>query len=131
MVVSSGQQRDSAGHIHVSILSQTPFPSSLPYDSEQSSLCYTMVSALFLSSVAICHTERHAAVNSLFHWVLISRNAWLYHHWNQDTQHLHYSTKFLDDPYWSVLPPAELTDNLASITVDWFSLFFKCLYVES
>ena len=40
--VSGGQQRDSAIHIHVSILSQTPLPSRLPHNIEQSSLCSTV-----------------------------------------------------------------------------------------
>ena len=40
VIVSGGQQRDWALHIHVSILPQTPLPSRLPYDIEQSSLCY-------------------------------------------------------------------------------------------
>ena len=39
--VSGGQQRDSAIHIHVSILPQTPLPSRLPHSTEQSFLCYT------------------------------------------------------------------------------------------
>ena len=38
MIVSSKQRRDSAIHIHVSILSQTPFPSRLPHNIEQTSL---------------------------------------------------------------------------------------------
>ena len=42
VIVSGGQQRDSAIHIHVSILSQTPLPSRLPHNIEQSSLCYTV-----------------------------------------------------------------------------------------
>ena len=37
MTVSDGQQRDSAIHIHVSILLQTPLPSRLPHNTEQSS----------------------------------------------------------------------------------------------
>ena len=39
VIVSGGGQRDPAIHIHVSILPQTPLPSKLPYDIEQSSLC--------------------------------------------------------------------------------------------
>ena len=42
VIVSGGQQRDSATHTHVSILSQTPLPSRLPHNLEQSSLCYTV-----------------------------------------------------------------------------------------
>ena len=41
MVVSGGQQRDSAIHIHVSILLQTLLPSRLPHNIEQSSVCCT------------------------------------------------------------------------------------------
>ena len=37
VIVSGGGQRDPAIHIHVSILPQTPLPSKLPYDIEQSS----------------------------------------------------------------------------------------------
>ena len=40
MTVSGGQQRDSAILIHVSIFSQTPLPSRLPHNTEQSSLTY-------------------------------------------------------------------------------------------
>ena len=36
VAVSGGQQRDSARHMHVSILPQTPLPSRLPHDTEQS-----------------------------------------------------------------------------------------------
>ena len=39
LIVSRGQQRDSGIHSHVSLLSQTPLPSRLPHDMEQSSLC--------------------------------------------------------------------------------------------
>ena len=42
VIVLSAQQRDSAIHIHVSILPQTPLPSRLPHDIEQSSLSYTV-----------------------------------------------------------------------------------------
>ena len=38
--ISGGQQKDSAIHIHVSIFPQTPFPSRLPHNIEQSSLGY-------------------------------------------------------------------------------------------
>jgi len=38
VIVSGGQQRDSAIHSHVSILPQTPLPSRLPHNIEQSSL---------------------------------------------------------------------------------------------
>ena len=39
-VILGEQRRDSAIHIHVSILPQTPLPSRLPHNIEQSSLCY-------------------------------------------------------------------------------------------
>ena len=39
-MVSGGLQRASAVHIHASILPQTPLPSRLPHDVEQSSLCH-------------------------------------------------------------------------------------------
>ena len=42
MLCSSRQQRDSAIHMHVSILPHIPLPSRLPGNMEQSSLCYTV-----------------------------------------------------------------------------------------
>ena len=36
--VSGAQQRDSAIHMHVSILLHTPLPSRLPHNTEQSSV---------------------------------------------------------------------------------------------
>ena len=42
VIFSSEQRRDSVIHIHVSIPPQTPFPSRLPHNIEQSSLCYTL-----------------------------------------------------------------------------------------
>ena len=39
VIVSGGQRRDSAIPTHVSILPQTPLPSRLPHDTEQTSLC--------------------------------------------------------------------------------------------
>ena len=42
VTISGEQWRDSAIHIHVSILSQTSLPSRLPHNIEQSSLCYTV-----------------------------------------------------------------------------------------
>ena len=41
MVVSGEQQRNSAIHVHVSILPQTPLPSRLSYNIEQSSMSST------------------------------------------------------------------------------------------
>ena len=42
VTVSGEQWRDSAIHIHVPILPQTPIPSRLPHDIEQGSMCYTV-----------------------------------------------------------------------------------------
>ena len=42
VIVSGEQWRDSAIPIHVSILPQTPLPSRLPHNTEQSSMCYTV-----------------------------------------------------------------------------------------
>ena len=42
LIVSDEQWRDSAIHIHVSILPQTPLPSRLPHNTDQSSICYTV-----------------------------------------------------------------------------------------
>ena len=42
VTVSGGQKKDSAIHIHVSIVPQTPFPSGLPHNTEQRSLCHTV-----------------------------------------------------------------------------------------
>ena len=41
VVVSGGQKRDSAIRIHVSILPQTPLPSRLAHNIEQSPMCHT------------------------------------------------------------------------------------------
>ena len=46
VIISGGQQRDSAIRIHVSIVPQTPFSSRLPHNIEQSSLC--LYSKIFL-----------------------------------------------------------------------------------
>ena len=42
VILSSVQQSNSATHIHASILPQTPLPSRLPHNIEQSSLCYAV-----------------------------------------------------------------------------------------
>ena len=59
MTVSAGQQKDSVVHIHVFVLPQTPLPSRLPRNSEQSFLCYT-VGPCWLSTLntalAVCST---------------------------------------------------------------------------
>ena len=52
MIISGGQQKDSAIHIHISIVPQTPLPSRLPCNIEQSSMCYgILVMHLKYSSV--------------------------------------------------------------------------------
>ena len=43
VIVTGGQQRDSAIHIHVSFLPQTPLPSRLTHNIQQDSLCYTVI----------------------------------------------------------------------------------------
>ena len=43
VIVTGGQQRDSAIHIHVSILPQTPLPSRLTHNIQQDFLCYTVI----------------------------------------------------------------------------------------
>ena len=55
VIVSGGEQRDAAIHVHVSILPQTPLPFKLQHNSEQSSLCCS-VGACWLSTlnVAVC-----------------------------------------------------------------------------
>ena len=42
VLVSDEQRRNSAIHIHISILPQTPLPSRLPQNSEQSCVCYAV-----------------------------------------------------------------------------------------
>ena len=55
VIVSGRQQRDSAMHIYVSIFPQTPLPSRLSHDFEQSSLCYTVGPCwLFILNIAEC-----------------------------------------------------------------------------
>ena len=55
LIVSGGQQRNSAIHTHVSILLQTRLPSRLPCNLEQSSLCYTVrLYWLSILNTAVC-----------------------------------------------------------------------------
>ena len=55
VIVSGEQQRDSAMHIHVSILLQPPLPPRLPHNTEQSSLSYTVGPCwLFILNVTVC-----------------------------------------------------------------------------
>ena len=55
MTVSGEQGRVSAIHIHVSILPQTPLPTGLPHNIEQSSVYY-IVGPCWLSilNIAVC-----------------------------------------------------------------------------
>ena len=55
VMVSGEQWRDSVIHIHVFILLQTRLRSKLPYNTEQSSLCYTVGHCwLFILNIAEC-----------------------------------------------------------------------------
>jgi len=49
VIVACRHQNVAAVHMHVSILPQTPLPSRLPHNTEQSSLCYTVAQLLWLS----------------------------------------------------------------------------------
>ena len=54
VIVSGEQWRDSAIHVHVSILPQTPLPSRLPHNVEQSSVDYPVCSCwLFILNIAV------------------------------------------------------------------------------
>ena len=55
MIVSGEWRRDSAMHIHVSILPQTPLPSRLSHNVEQSPMCYTVgLCWLSVLNIAVC-----------------------------------------------------------------------------
>ena len=55
MIVSHEQQRDSAIHVHVSILPQIPLLSRLPHNIEQNSLCYIVTPRwLSILNIAVC-----------------------------------------------------------------------------
>ena len=55
VIVSGGQQSDPAKYIHVSILHQTPFPSRLLHNIDQSSLCYTVGPCwLSILNIVVC-----------------------------------------------------------------------------
>ena len=64
MIVSGGQRRDSAIHILRSILPQIPFPSRLPRNTEQSSLCHTVDSWLPTLNIAACTGVRAQPLQS-------------------------------------------------------------------
>ena len=60
VIVSGGQQRDSATHIHEPILPQTPLPTRLPHDMEQSSLSFIMGPYwLSILNIAVCTCPSH------------------------------------------------------------------------
>ena len=59
MVVPGEQQRDSAIHIHVSVLPHTPLPSSmsqlLAHNTEYNSMCYAVgLCCLSVLKTAVC-----------------------------------------------------------------------------
>ena len=58
VIVSGEQGRDLVTHIHVSILPQTPLPSRLPHNTEQSSLCYTISPCCYIhfKNCSVCMT---------------------------------------------------------------------------
>ena len=58
MIVSGEQQRDSTIRIYVSILPQTPLPSRMPHNIEQSSLCY-IIGPCWLSILNIASVYDH------------------------------------------------------------------------
>ena len=65
MIVLGEQQRDSAIHIHGSLLPQPPFPSRLPHNIEQSSICYTVVPCwLSFLNIAMCTCLSHLSLFS-------------------------------------------------------------------
>ena len=65
MIISGGQQKDSAIHIHISIVPQTPLPSRLPCNIEQSSLCYTVASCCSsILNIGVCTCQ--SQIPSLF-----------------------------------------------------------------
>ena len=63
--VSGEQQKNSAVHIHVSILPQTPLPSRLPHNTEQRSLCCT-VGPCWLSILNIAVRTVHPKLPNYF-----------------------------------------------------------------
>ena len=58
VIVSGEQQRDSVIHTHISILPQTLFPSSLPHNVEQSSMCYTKSTCMDLETVILSEVSQ-------------------------------------------------------------------------
>ena len=55
VTISGEQRRDSAVHMHVSVLPQTPLPSRPAHHLEQSFLCYTVGPCwLSILNIAMC-----------------------------------------------------------------------------
>ena len=66
VIVSGGQQRDSAVHICIHVLPQTPLPSRLPRDTEQSALCCPAGPRWFsMWNTAVCPCPSHTPWLSL------------------------------------------------------------------
>ena len=61
VIISDEQRRDSAIYIHVSILLQTPLPSSLPQNIEKSPMCYT-VGPCWLSILNIANSISNSLI---------------------------------------------------------------------
>ena len=79
MIVSDGQQRDSARHKQVAILPQTPLLSRLSHDIEQSSLCYKcyVFKKLFPAFTNLCLHFCHS-IDKLIFFVRAGRIQVLY-----------------------------------------------------
>ena len=54
LLISGEQWGDSDTHIYVSILPQTPLPSRMPHNIEQSSMYYTAGLWLFILNITEC-----------------------------------------------------------------------------
>ena len=66
VIVSGKQQRDSAINIHGSILPQTPQPSRLPHNTEQNSMCYTLVTGIGIGiSLLVIHFKYSSVYMSI------------------------------------------------------------------
>ena len=66
VIVTGEQPKDSVIHMHVSVLPQTPVPSRLPHNIEQSSLCYTIGPCwLSILKIAECTLDHYFFVGIL------------------------------------------------------------------
>ena len=60
VILLDAQQSNSAIYIHISIVPQTPLPSRLPHNIEQSSLCYIAGPCLLsILIIAVCTRQPH------------------------------------------------------------------------